>query len=199
MRRRRRLGLGRLRLQAQQFEELRHAMEGAVGQVLNVDAVEVVDEVAGDDPQENPLEGLQRVRRAVEIPHGRRRAETHGHVEPRGDAVGAGEKCARVCRITHRPLAVRVHEVAPEDAYRRDRRDPDDLHQPPDHVHVIVDEVVGRHVVCPGRRVVSRPPPIFAAAYLVVPGLVGLDYGERRRRKVLAGGRRHQSVHARPV
>ena len=44
-----------------------HALERRVRHLVHVDAVEVVDEVAGDDPQEDSLDRLERVGRPVEV------------------------------------------------------------------------------------------------------------------------------------
>ena len=112
------LGLRRLRLQAQQVEEPRHAVEGAGRQLVDVNSIEVVDEseAAGHGPQQYPLQCLQCVGRAVEIPHRRRSAETHHHVEPHGDPLRRCQESSGVRQVLYRALPVRVEEVAAEDA-----------------------------------------------------------------------------------
>ena len=116
MLRRRLLCLRRLRLQAELVEELRHSFEGAWRQLIQVDAVEVVDVVAGDDPEQHPFQRLQSVGGAVKVPDRRRGAETHRHVEPHGDAVGRRQECAGVRRLLDGPLPIGVEKVVAEDA-----------------------------------------------------------------------------------
>ena len=55
LRRCRRLRLRRLGLQAHQLQKAGHALERRFGHLVRVDAVEVVDKVAGDDPVQSRI------------------------------------------------------------------------------------------------------------------------------------------------
>ena len=163
---RRLLCLRRFRLQAELVQELGHPLEGAGRQLIQVDAVEVVDVVAGDDPEQHPLQRLQRVGGAVKVPDRRRRAKTHRHVKPHGDPVGRRQEGAGVRRLLDRPLPVGVEEVVAEDAQRLRLCRADQLDDPADNVDVVVDKVVRRHIVCLDRGVVAGPAPVFASSNL---------------------------------
>ena len=158
-----------------------HALERRVRHLVHVDAVEVVDEVAGDDPQEDSLDRLERVGRPVEVPDRRRGAEAHGQVERKGDAGRAGDKGPRVRRVPDGPLPVGVQHVVPEHPGAHLRRHADQCHQTPDHVDVVVDKVVRRHVVCTHRGVVAGASPILRPPDLDLPALVLLDHREGGR------------------
>ena len=106
----------------------------------------------------------ERVGRPVEVPDRRRGAEAHGQVERKGDAGRAGDKGPRVRRVPDGPLPVGVQHVVPEHPGAHLRRHADQCHQTPDHVDVVVDKVVRRHVVCTHRGVVAGASPILRPA-----------------------------------
>ena len=69
-------------MQAEEVEDVGEGVEGGRGRLLVLQGVEVVDVVTAHDQQQRPREQLQGVCGAVEVPHRRRCANSHGEMEP---------------------------------------------------------------------------------------------------------------------
>ena len=111
-------------------------------------------------------------------------------MEPEGDAGRASDEGPRMRRVPDRPLPVCAQHVVAQHPGARCRRDADQLRQAPDHVDVVVDEVMRRHVAHTHRGVVAGALRVLCPTDLHLPALVLLDYWEGGRDERLTGRRR---------
>ena len=178
---RRWLRLRLLRAETQQTEEVGEGGEGGLGRLGVLDGIEVVDVVSTGDEQHGAQQELQGISRPIEMPHGRRCAETHVVVEPQGYTACGREEGAAVRRFPDRPLTICVEQVVAEDEHLATIR-----HKAECNVGEIADIMMRWSIGRRHRGVVVRAAPVLAAAKFQVAVLVRL--GDERATKVSPGG-----------